>query len=216
MKAKLIFLAAATAIVVFSCKNKPAKSEATVPVRVSETPAPVVSEYHKYGIKSGIVTFETAMMGMKIKSVLYFDDYGQKEADEKYSGDHIKSIDICTGKERFVLKPDTKTALSNGECTQGVSYRFSWDEVSKADPSYKPEKLPNMTVAGKDCESFSIEHASEVTVYAGWQNICLYLKTPAAGSFVIKQAVSIEENVQIPAEKFQVPSDYQVKKMGEL
>jgi hypothetical protein len=218
MKTKALLLAMTIVLVIFSCKNKPgtkAGSESTEQVQapeiVTETPS-----FHKYGIKSGIVTFETTMMGMKIKSVLYFDDFGIKEVDEKYKGETVESITICNGKERFTVMPQQKTTFTSGSCSRGTAYRFAWDEISKEDQGTKAKKLANMTIAGKDCESYSYDTGSSVTVYAGWQNICLYLKTTSAGTDVIMQATKIEENAEIPADKFQVPPDFAIKAMGTI
>jgi hypothetical protein len=217
MKTRQILLAAAILVAFSACKNKPGATkgaETTAPVQAVENKTTEAYTFHKYGIKSGIVTFETSMVGMKIKSVLYFDDYGAKEADEKYTGENVTSITVCDGKERYDLKPSQKTAFSGGTCGygRGIAFRFAWDEVSKEDQA-KGKRLANMNVAGKDCEAFSIDLGSSVTVYAGWKNICLYLKTSSkeVGDVVI-QAVKIEENVEIPTGKFQVPDGYEIKK----
>jgi hypothetical protein len=217
MKTRQILLAAAILVAFSACKNKPGVTkgtETTAPVQTVENQTTEAYTFHKYGIKSGIVTFETSMVGMKIKSVLYFDDYGAKEADEKYTGENVQSISICDGKERYDLKPSQKIAYSGGTCGygRGIAYRFAWDEVSKEDQETKGKILANMAVAGKDCEAFSIDLGSSFTVYAGWKNICLYLKTTSQVGDVVMQAVKIEENLDIPAGKFQVPDGYEIKK----
>jgi hypothetical protein len=217
MKTKQILTAITILLVVFSCKNRQSANigaETTAPVQTAENKVSETNTFHKYGIKSGIVTFETDMMGMKIKSVLYFDDYGIKEADEKYNGDNIASISICDGKERYNIFPSKKIAYSEGSCYRGVAYRFAWDEVSKEDQLSKGKKLPNINIAGKDCESFSIDLGTSLSVYTGWQNICLSLKTSSGGTNVIMQATKIEENAEIPATKFKVPEGYEIKKAG--
>lgn len=218
MKTRQILLAAAILVAFTACKSKPGVTkgaETTAPVQTVENKTTEANTFHKYGIKSGIVTFETSMVGMKIKSVLYFDDYGAKEADEKYVGEDVKSITICDGKEEYSLNLSQKTAIPGGTCGsgRGIAFRFAWDEVSKEDQA-KGKKLANMNVAGKDCEAFSIDLGTSVTVYAGWQSICLYLKTSTGGTDAVIQATKVEENVDIPASKFQVPSDYQIKKSG--
>jgi hypothetical protein len=56
----------------------------------------------KYGIKSGIVTFETTikMTGMTItkKSIVYFDDYGMKECKESYKNGKLEEPFFSDGK----------------------------------------------------------------------------------------------------------------------
>ena len=217
MKTKALLLALTIVMVIFSCKNKSgtkAGSESTEQVQAPENIVTETPSFHKYGIKSGIVTFETDIVGMKLKTILYFDDFGIREAEEKYEGETVESISLCNGKERFTVMPLQKSAFTGGTCSRGIAYRFAWDEISSEDKGTKAKKLANMTVAGKDCESYSYDTGSSVAVYAGWQNINLYLKTTAGGTEVIMQATKIEENAEIPVEKFQVPSDYAIKAPG--
>lgn len=219
MKEKTFLLLMIMMLVILSCKNKPTTKTATESTEPAVTSENVVTEtpsFHKYGIKSGIVTFETDMLGMKIKSVLYFDDYGTKEAEEKYKGEEVESITICDGKERYTVIPSKKVAFSGGTCNRGIAYRFAWDEISSEDQGTKAKKTSNMTLAGKDCESFTYDLGSSFTVYAGWQNICLYMKTTTGGTDVIMQATKIDENANISSEKFQVPSGFEIKKEGAL
>jgi len=208
MKTKLFLIAITIVLVIFSCKSKPGVNTGAEN-QVTET-----YSFHKYGIKSGIVTYEIDMMGMKKKQILYFDDYGIKEAEENYEGEEVKVINLCDGKEMYSLHPSQKTAYSNGSCSRGIAYRFAWDEISKEDQNTKAKKISNMTVAGKDCESYSYDMGSSTAVYAGWQNINLYLKTSSQMVEVVQKAIKIEENVDIPASKFQVPSDYEIKEAG--
>ena len=208
MKTRLFLLAITIVLVIFSCKSKPGVNTGDEN-QVTET-----YSFHKYGIKSGIVTYEIDMMDMKKKQILYFDDYGIKEAEENYEGEEVKVINLCDGKEMYSLHPSQKTAYSNGSCSRGIAYRFAWDEISKEDQNTKAKKTSNMTVAGKDCESYSYDMGSSTAVYAGWQNINLYLKTSSQTVEVIQKAIKIEENVEIPANKFQVPSDYEIKEAG--
>jgi len=217
MKTKLLLPVITILLVIFSCKSKPGtdtSKESTPAVQGNENQTTETYAFHKYGIKSGIVTYEIDMMGMKKKQVLYFDEYGTKEAEENYEGEEVKLINLCDGKEMYSVHPDQKTAYSNGSCPRGVAYRFAWDEISKEDQNTKAKRLSNITVAGKDCESYSYDMGSSLAVYAGWQNINLYLKTTSQAVEVVLKAVKIEENVDIPASKFQVPSDYEIKQSG--
>ena len=71
-----------------------------------------------------------------------------------------------------------------------------------------------MTVAGKNCESYSYDLGTSFAIYAGWDNICLYLETKSESMNVVKKAVRLEENAVIPADKFQVPAGFEIKKSG--
>ena len=217
MKTIHYFIALTAATLLFSCKSNTGvktESDTTAVSQGNETEITVPAAVKKYGIKSGIITFEIDMMGNKQKLVLYFDDFGAKEAEEKFEGENVKEISLCDGKDMYNIILSEKVAFTSGSCYRGVAYRFAWDEISEEDQNTRAKKLPNMTVAGKDCESFSFDMGTTSTVYAGWNSICLYQKTKSQYGDVVRQAVKIEENATIPADKFQVPSGYEIKKAG--
>lgn len=210
-KLKLISIAFLM-LLLSSCGNSGSKSETPVTSdNASGTPAVTPAVIKKYGIKSGIVTFESTGMGITQKSVLYFDDFGAREAEEKYNEDNsIKESSLCDGKNRYTIIYKDKAAFPAGECSRGIAYRFDWDEASRAGAEYKPQKLANLTIAGKDCESFSLLTSGHTSTYAGWNNICLLLDQDTEYGKITYKAISIEENATIPAGKLNVPSDFKV------
>jgi len=217
MKTIHYFIALAAVSLIISCKSKTGvkpESDTTAVSQVSETEITEPVGIKKYGIKSGIITFEIDMMGNKEKIVLYFDDFGAKEAEEEYAGENVKKITLCDGKNMYSIIPAEKVAYTSGSCYRGIAYRFAWDEISEEDQNTRAKKTPKMIVAGKDCESFSYDMEGSSTVYAGWNSICLYQKTKSQYGNVVRQAVKIEENAPIPADKLRVPADYEVKKAG--
>lgn len=172
-----------------------------------------VSMPHKYGVKSGIVTYENTGYGLTTKSILYFDDWGAREAEEKYDQDGaLTETSICDGTTMYLLIHKNKTSYKRGECIRGVAYKFDWNEASR-NQDYKPTKLENIDIAGKNCESFSLEISGDRTIYAGWNNVNFMIETPSGNSTVINRAVSFEENATIPEEKFLVPADYKEASM---
>lgn len=163
----------------------------------------------KYPVKSGIITYEHSGFGLTTKTVLYFDDYGTKEAEEKYDTDgSLKETNLCDGKNQYILIHKDKAAFKRGECFRGVAYKFDWTEAQRSGDEYKPTKLSNQNIAGKDCESFSLDISGSKTVYAGWNNICFLIETPAGNEKITYKATSIEENAAVPAEKLKVPEGY--------
>ncbi len=217
MKTKYCLVVLTIAALFISCKSGTevkTESDTTAVSQVNETEITETASVKKYGIKSGIVTFDIIMMDTKHKLILYFDDFGAREAEEKYDGENIEEISLCDGQNMYNIRPADKVAFTSGACYRGIAYRFAWDEISEEDQNTRAKKRPNMTVAGKDCESFSFDMGSTSTVYAGWKNICLYQKTESEYGDVVRQAVRIEENAIIPARKFQVPSGYEIKKAG--
>jgi hypothetical protein len=217
MKIKNIILLISVAILILTCKSKitvNTDSDTDAISQVNEAEITEPASIKKYQIKSGIITFETDMMGIKEKFVLYFDDYGMKEAEEEYEGEIVKETNLCDGKNMYDIITADKAAYKSGSCYRGIAYRFDWNEISGEDQGTKAKKLPNMTIADKDCESYSYDMGSTSTVYAGWKNICLYQKTKSQMGAVVKKAIKIEENVSVPSAKLQVPSYYEIKKSG--
>ncbi len=167
----------------------------------------------KYQIKSAKVTFKTEITGIFGESILYFDDYGAKELLEKYKKGILTEATLADGKELYAIKYDQKAAYKMTGAERGVAYRFDWNEISTSDRGANAKKLPNVTIAGKNCESYSFETPSIQTIYAGWKNICLLteLKMKMKIGKSITKADRIEENVIIPAEKFKIPAGFQIK-----
>ena len=175
------------------------------------------TQVKKYDVKSGIITFQVdlEMGSLKVtnKIMVYFDDYGVKECHENYNGDILKSWLFSDGQMQYAVSPGKKTAEKRGKAyARGTEYRFDWNEIPESDrTSGKAKRLPNVTVAGKNCESYMVGSSTDRTIYAGWSHVCLMIdvSTPSMKSLI--KAVKFEEQVKVPPEKFAVPAGYQVK-----
>jgi hypothetical protein len=172
----------------------------------------------KYDIQSGIVTYElTTKLGkleMKIKSIVYFDDYGMKECKETYSNDQLNQSYFSDGKELYAVKHNKKVAYKRGTASRGTELRVEWSEfgTEKDRQSGKIKKLPSMKIAGKDCEMIASDDGKgNITRWGGWKKILFYMNTGASGSETILRAVKVEENVKVPPEKFQVPAGFKIE-----
>ena len=180
-----------------------------------ENAPPVTAK--KYELKSGIITFETMMemSGMKIsgKTILYFDDYGMKECREKYEDGKLKESFLSDGVNLISLYHENKLVVKSGKAYRGTEMRFEWNEISQKD---KDAGLATQggkeTVAGKDCETFTVitqtAGAKTATKYAGWNHIVLSMELNSKDMKSTTKAVKIEENIPVPAEKFIAPADY--------
>jgi hypothetical protein len=168
----------------------------------------------KYQIKSGIITFETNLtMGkivMKTKAVVYFDDFGMKECRDTYDyeGTAVKESFFSDGKDLYLVIYAEKAAYKKGPAFRGTEYKYDWNEIA---PSGKAKKIPNMTVAGKDCEAFEMTDKENVNTYAGWNNVCLYIASNQKSMNVVSKAIKFEENAKVPAEKFKIPAGFVLK-----
>ncbi|HLP47116.1 MAG TPA: hypothetical protein VK186_18620 [Candidatus Deferrimicrobium sp.] len=168
----------------------------------------------KYQIQSGIITFETTLtmgkMVMKTKAIVYFDDFGMKECRDTYDyeGKAVKESFFSDGKNLYLVMYAEKTAYNRGVAYRGTEYKFDWNEIA---PSGMAKKLPNMTVAGKNCEAFELNDKGNINTYAGWNNVCLYIATNQKNMNVVSRAIKFEENAKVPAEKFKIPAGFALK-----
>jgi hypothetical protein len=179
-------------------------------------PRDVHAQFKKYDIKSGIITFEAVIemgtMKMNHKVMVYFDDYGMKECHENYNGEKLDNSLLCDGQMEYVVRHGEKTVDTRGKAFRGTEYRFAWDEISEKDrTSGMAKKLPNVTVAGKNCESFMVGSSTDKTVYAGWGHVCLMIDISSSTMRSLTKAVKFEENAKVPPEKFAIPAGYKMK-----
>ena len=174
------------------------------------------TQTRKYDIKSGIVTYDiaTTIGDMKVasKTIVYFDDYGMKECKETYNGEKLSHVYFSDGKTLYRLIPSQKKAVKSGDAIHGTELRYDWAEASdKVEAERHAKMIPNMIVAGKNCEAFQTTQKETICTFAGWNHILLSFEISGGGSRSITRAVKIEENVQVPAEKFKVPAGYTIQ-----
>jgi len=173
------------------------------------------AQIKKYGIKSGIITFDSILkMGSTDiinKSVVTFDDYGLKERKDTYEGDQLKESFFSDGNELYLVIYAENTAYKRGKAYNGTEYKVSWEELSRGGgKSVDATKLDNIEILGKDCESYQIKTKHGTTIFAGWQGICVLMDTTTSGFNTVLKAVKFEENVPISSDTFKVPDGFKV------
>jgi len=179
-------------------------------------PCATPAQTKKYDIRSGIITFETVIdmgtMKMTNKIMVYFDDYGMKECHENYAGDKLMTSLFSDGQMEYAVSHGKKTAEKRGKAYRGTENPFDWNEIPEKDrTSGVAKKLPNVTVAGKNCESYTVVSSTNKAVYAGWGHVCLMIDVSSSTTRSLIKAVKFEENVKVPPEKFAVPTGYNLK-----
>jgi hypothetical protein len=110
------------------------------------------------------------MSGMTIttKSLVYFDDYGAKECKESYKDGKVEEAYFSDGKSLYKVAYEQKRALKAGRASRGAEFKFDWNEISDKDKKAgKAKRLPNVTVAGKTCQSFEYSDGGATTKFAG-------------------------------------------------
>ena len=158
----------------------------------------------RYGIKSGTITMETEVMGQKIESTSYFDDYGRLEASKTSS----------FGMETYVISRDGKVYLVNKATKQvqempvqeTINYQDLTDEVIS---KYKIQEVGHETVAGKECVKYTLESSQmgqrvKVTLSV-WSGIPLKTVTSTGGMEMTATATKLVEGDVDPS-IFTIPS----------
>lgn len=158
----------------------------------------------KFEIKSGRFTLVSEVMGQKVESKNYFDDYGNLQA----------SVTSAFGMELTTISRDGKTYMVNAAAKQvqempvqeSVNYLDLTDEVVA---KYKIKEVGNETVVGKECVKYTMEvsqmgQTAYITVSV-WQGIPMKTVTSVSGTDV---AATITEIVEEPVDAalFTVPS----------
>lgn len=174
----------------------------------------ITAQEAKYEIKSGIIKKVSNVMGQKVESTLYFDDYGKIEAVETTvnvagteknmrtldEGNSIASIDLDAKTVQRMEKPDK---LNN--------FLTLTDEQKE---KYKYQELGEETFLDRPCKKISLELTEMGQTFQGtlwlWKGIPLKTETQVGGATVVEEAVEVQENVEIPAEKFTVPEGFTV------
>jgi len=180
------------------------------------TTAIAQTQIKKYDIKSGVITYESVnSFGIKTKIIVSFDDYGMKECRDTYLGDKLKESFFSDGKNLYRVNHIEKTAYNVGPAYRGTELRVEWTEFgTEADrKSGKYKKLPPKKIADKNCEMFEYNDGKgTITQYGGWNKILLYMDMKMKDMETIQRALKVEENVKVPAEKFEIPKGYKIEK----
>jgi hypothetical protein len=179
----------------------------------------------KYPIKSGIIHSEQEMMGMKIKTTKYFDDYGAKnrediESNMDVAGQHINNHQIKIMKEGWLYSYDLKNK-------QGSKMKFTIPAAMDF-KNMGVERMKQMgvkqtgteTILGKECKIYEFTDAKASMGMTGkswifWNSEPMKMNMDMGNKMSIKQHVtSIEENAPITADKFEIPGDIKITEMG--
>lgn len=164
----------------------------------------------KYGIKSGIVEYKTSVMGFEAIQTLYFDNYGALEAtvtSMEIMG--MKTQNVTITKEGYIYtldlenKTGTKTAIYSGSV---INFEDITDQVTK---DWNLKKVGKESVLGKECDKWSMNNESMGMKghYWVWKGVALKVDADMSSSKMLMEATKFEDNVNVPAEKFEIPAD---------
>ena len=176
----------------------------------------VGAQENLYEIKSGKVTMQMDMMGRKITHELYFDDYGQKQATVMdMRGKTMRSITVEG--ENIMIDDKEMTAVRMPSFDMGGEKINFNDKSEKNIRKNKIKVIGTEVVAGKECTKYTaaIFLMGQVVKQTAWIYKGVTMKTSVKTDFgeMGMTAVSIEEDIEIPASMFTIPEGVTVQEM---
>ncbi len=149
---------------------------------------------------------------------VYIDDYGAKEAvevslDAELMQQHTRSIREKDGKT-IVIDLDEKTASRKPEYEPRNYRHLTPEDIER----FKIKEVGTETVAGKPCKVFRMDLSEDeydlmATMYV-WEGIVLAQELSSEmmhGLNSAEEVQSIELNVPIPPEKFEIPKGIKIR-----
>lgn len=166
----------------------------------------------KYAIKSGVVVYNTQVMGMDVKQTLTFDDYGNKEVQEmemEVMGTPIHTLTLAKDGYIYTIDLVNRTATKvPGMSVNSSSIDFEnlSDEMVQ---KMNLKKIGTEEMLGKKCDKMSIDYTDmQMTgTFLVYKGVALKMETEVSTMAINLVAESFEENPDIDASKFEIPSD---------
>lgn len=162
----------------------------------------------KFEIKSGIVKNVTEVMGQKMESTLYFDNYGAQQATTMKVATPAGQVEITT------IVKDGKTYVVNTTSKQvqeiptqeEVNYLNLTDEIKA---KFKVNEAGTETLDGKVCTKYTevIEQNGQkvdATVWV-WKGFPIKTELSVSGMKATTNAVEFNENAVVLPIVFEIP-----------
>ena len=209
MKNLLLILFVFTTIV--SCKNASSTKEASIdPKELNSANSTVNKE--RYAIKSGIVEYNTQVMGMDVKQTMTFDNYGKldiQEVEMDMMGTKIHTVTLTRDGYIYnldmVKRTGTKSIVTSMNNANIDFENLSEELIKKMDL----KKLGTEEFLGKTCEKMSIDYKSGGMkgTYLVYKGVALLVDTDMGSMKMKLVAEKFIENPEIPSSKFEIPAD---------
>lgn len=173
-----------------------------------------------YEVKSGIVTMEMEMMGRKVVQEIYFDDYGAKQAMMMdFQGKKVRAVEV--NGENIMIDDQAKTATKMPAMGMGMGSNERINFLDKSEKNIKKNKIKELgteVVAGKECTKYSVAvfMMGQVIKQYVWVYKGISMKTVISTDFgeIGMAATSLVEDVEIPAETFEIPEGIKIQTMS--
>jgi hypothetical protein len=181
----------------------------------TQTPESNSPKFKRYNIEKGIVEYE--LSGSRTgKEILYFDNWGMREAtftnaEISISGFSIKEnkITILDGEWTYNIDLDKKTGskIKTPLLEELIKAAGDKDLGEFGEEMLKKmggKKIGKDEVLGKTCDIWEIQNLNTRSWVWNW--ITLKTEAKLMGVSVIITATKISPNVSVPEEKFKIPA----------
>jgi hypothetical protein len=209
-------------------KPVPAQTDTTQTQLQSSTPT--VEEWidHRFDVKSGIVKLTirhpsrpgSDTMGVDNHQVTwftrYFDDYGARTAEYEYS-DSARTKLIRTSIQNLgigyvYIEGDTAAIMMNWSLDALLPNFNRLTDYMRT--MFNLSEIEGREVVGKQCTGYSLQRNGAHSKIWTWKGIMLYAEAGAIPEKNIKpmiaEATSLQTDVPIPPEQFQIPPGMKV------
>ncbi|MCX6190602.1 MAG: hypothetical protein NTW54_13600 [Bacteroidetes bacterium] len=179
----------------------------------------IIVPVKKYDLKSSIISYtnvmKTAGMEAKSRQVLYFTDSGKMQCREIFMTNPANGKEVLTAsiiaKEGYVFtySTTTMTGTKTKSSTRFIAGTDMFQDIDKMKQMYKFVELANDTVCGKQCKVTLVTLPSGNAKITTWNEVVLSTSffDPKTKMSADMKAFKIEENVEVPLSKFEIPAD---------
>jgi outer membrane lipoprotein-sorting protein len=171
-----------------------------------------------YEVKSGMYEMKNSMMEGMVQTI-YFDDYGAKQATfstAEMMG--VKTENVQITKDGWNVSYDVKSKKGSkmkvpAAAGSSLVPKLS-DLTDELKAKYEYKELESKTILGKETMGYSMNAMGMKVKAWTWNNIPLYMEMDMGqGAPVIMEVTKLETDIDVPADKFEVPADVTVEEI---
>ncbi len=207
--------------VLISCGNSGYDQEKSNQIdqleEMTESELKEIPEDAPYGCETGIIEYESQVIGMKQQIITTFIDFGKISKTEiisKMLGQSIKQV---------ILTSDT--GIYNLNLIDSSGIYFSIDSTAKTDINFRTlnkEKMKELNITktgsevvlGKECDIYEFyekEKDAQIKTWI-WNGISIKTISTIGGLKVLMQAQKLRTNVKVSPKTFTLPEGFSIKK----
>jgi hypothetical protein len=203
-------------MLVGGCGDTGPRAEAAAAAAGPDSPAKAVPALaNPYPFRSAIIVMENSLIDGE--QVMYVDDHGRLTAtyttvEMTMFGQttRMRSVELYRDGWQYAIDLDERTGTKTRRATPMSVSRTP--DVAKLTAEmkerYKLRELGTRQFLGRTCEGYEMEAMGMKVATWSWNNIPMYSETDMGGAEpLVLRVTSLETDVAVPAEKFEIPSD---------